>query len=396
VKLAAAVLLVGACALETSPSEQAITGQVKADRLALIRDSAAEMGMHNAALFGGIAMSETNLAHCWSEATYACMGPDSPSCGGPIIAGAADGPCANEQGGLGMFQFDAGTYDQTLALYTDAILTVEGNTAQAVSFVVDKTILDIAGVKTWLDAVAWMDSVPLRAGDPVMEQWAQLLACRYNGCCSGSATCTTRANGYRDHAIELFDEMGADFWQTADRCGTLPADGIIDQRTACYLAGGDPRHWTRVAAGYRDASETTHTQVAAAPTNFAQWIVHTGRASRYRVEVYVAGGTAKAASYQIVHGGTTDTVVIDQSAQSGFVALGDFDFTGKDDEHVALGDNTGTSGDTLVFDAARITPLDGKGPGGGGGGCDAGGGAGSGASIAATLLALGRRRTSRG
>lgn len=79
------------------------------ERLALIRDTAAGMGITNAALIAGIAVSETNLAHCWSEATYACQGPDSPSCGGPVIAGSADGPCAAMQGGLGLFQLDAGT-----------------------------------------------------------------------------------------------------------------------------------------------------------------------------------------------------------------------------------------------------------------------------------------------
>ena len=172
-------LVLGACAVEPmGQTEQALSDQTKHDRLALIRDTAAGMGMHNAALLGGIAMSETNLAHCWSEATWACMGPNSPSCGGPIIAGAADGPCADMQGGLGMFQFDAGTYAQTLAMYGDQILTVEGNTAQAVSFVVDKTKLDIPGIGDWFAAVGWMDSVPMQAGDPTMEQWAHLLACR--------------------------------------------------------------------------------------------------------------------------------------------------------------------------------------------------------------------------
>src|SRR4051794_20372224 len=186
------------------------------------------MGLHNAALLGGIAVSETNLAHCWSEATYACKGPASSSCdGGPIIAGSADGPCADEQGGLGMFQFDAGTYAQTVATYTDAILTVEGNTAQAVAFVVDKAIQDIDGVTDWTSAVAWMDAVPLTAGDPVTEQWAHLLACRYNGCCSTSALCTSRANGYRDNAIDVFTSEGADFWRTSDRCAGVPDDGVI-------------------------------------------------------------------------------------------------------------------------------------------------------------------------
>ena len=117
VRLVAGLLLVAACAespLATDTSE--ITAAVRRERYGLIRDSAAEMGLYNAALMAGIATSETALAHCQSEATYACMGPASPSCGGgPIIAGAADGPCADMQGGLGMFQFDAGTYAQTLA-----------------------------------------------------------------------------------------------------------------------------------------------------------------------------------------------------------------------------------------------------------------------------------------
>src|SRR5439155_15830572 len=113
---------------------------------------------------------------CWSEATYACMGPASPSCaGGPIIAGSADGPCSLMQGGLGMFQFDAGTYAQTVATYGDQILTIEGNTAQAVAFVVDKVEMDIPNAIDWLSAMAWMDTVPMQAGDPVTEQWASMI-----------------------------------------------------------------------------------------------------------------------------------------------------------------------------------------------------------------------------
>ena len=79
----------------TSVIETGLTAEERRLRLELIRDAAAEMGVHNAALLAGIAVSETNLAHCWSEATFACQGPPSPSCdGGPIIAGSADGPCA--------------------------------------------------------------------------------------------------------------------------------------------------------------------------------------------------------------------------------------------------------------------------------------------------------------
>ena len=76
------------------------------------------VGPDNAALLAGIGEVETNFAHCWSEATWACQGPASASCGGgPVIAGASDGPCSAQQGGLGMFQFDSGTFSQTLATY---------------------------------------------------------------------------------------------------------------------------------------------------------------------------------------------------------------------------------------------------------------------------------------
>src|SRR5689334_19634626 len=81
---------------------------VKRQRYEQIREAARARGMTNAFLLAGIANDETNLAMCWSEATWACQGPASPDCGGgPIIAGSADGPCGNQQGGLGMFQFDA-------------------------------------------------------------------------------------------------------------------------------------------------------------------------------------------------------------------------------------------------------------------------------------------------
>ena len=389
-----AIVAVAACAGPPTASVD-----VKTQRYTLIRDTAAQMGMYNASLLAGIAISETNLAHCQSEATYACQGPASSSCGGgPIIAGAADGPCADMQGGLGMFQFDAGTYADTVHTYGPQILTVEGNTAQAVSFVADKVILDVNGVNDWLGAMAWMNGVPLDAGMPVMEQWAALVACRYNGCCTNSATCITRANGYRDNAIAAWTEMGAAFWQTSNRCAALPADGVIDQRSTCYLAAGDPRYWRREhTAGYAGNLEWTLTTSDAAAANFAQWIVKTGRAGRYHVDVNLDGGIfgqSKQAPYVISHAGIVDTVVVDQTSASGFVSLGDFDFTGSGDEHVMLGDNTGEAASTntrLVFDAVRIQPIDGSGggnPSGGGCGCSSGGAPG----LAAMMFALAIRR----
>jgi len=336
--------LVAACADPPAPPS------ARRERLALIRDTAEEMGIHNAALIAGIAVSETNLAHCWSEATYACMGPASPSCGGPVIAGSADGPCSAMQGGLGLFQFDAGTWADTLASYGDAILTVEGNTAQAVSFVIDQVMAGVPGAADWLVAAGWIDGVPLAAGDPAMAQWAELMACRYNGCCAATELCRARADGYRDHALELTRELGAAFWRTDDRCAGLPGDGVIEQRSACYVAAGDPRAWHREAAGRGGAREWALT---GAPGSFARWIIRVPAAGRYRVEVYAAGGEA-VAGYRIAHGGAIDTVAVDQAAATGFVALGELGFAGGD-EYVELA-ATGSPGAKLVFDAIRVAP----------------------------------------
>jgi hypothetical protein len=395
VKRLAYLVLITACTSPVDTVEQGLSGAAKQQRLELIRDSAAQMGVYNAALFAGIAMSESSLAHCYSEATFTCPGPASPSCaGGPVIAGAADGPCADMQGGLGMFQFDAGTYAQTVAAYGEQILTVEGNTAQAVSFVIDRLKQDIAVVDDWKSAVAYLNQVPLTAGDPTTEEWSHFLACRYNGCCSGAALCTTRANGYRDNAINLYAEQGGAFWRTRDRCRAIPAGDVIDQRSECYVAGGDPRYWHPETVGYGDNREWTNSTASATASNFAQWIVVAPAAGRYHLEAYAEGGEATAATYTIVHAGITDTVTLDQSAVTGFAVLGDFDFAVDGNEYVELGDNTGTAQQKLVFDGLRVTSLDGPGPGigdggGGDGGCAAGGGEGGGAGV---LLALALRR----
>jgi hypothetical protein len=352
-----ALALVVACAQQANPTH-GVSVETRRARFALIRDAAARMGVHNAALIAGIAMSETNLAHCQAEAPYACPGPPSPSCdGGPVIAGAADGPCALMQGGLGMFQFDAGTYADTVAQYGPGVLTLEGNVEQAIAFVLDKVTSDVAGVPDWLAAAAWLDSVPLAKGQPAMEQWAALLACRYNGCCTTSATCKHRAAGYRDNALAAYAEMGDAFWRTTDRCPALPHDGVIDVRSSCYLAAGDPRHRGREVAGYGGAVEWATTNADAGPAELAEWIVKVPR-GRYHVDVHLDGaiGRAKQARYEIAHDGRIDTVTVDQSSAVGFVPLGAFEFAGSGDEHVRLGDNTGEQRVKLAFDAVRVTP----------------------------------------
>ena len=56
------------------PGPVELTATQRKARATLIRDTAAAAGMTNAALLAGIGEVETNFAHCWSEATWACQG----------------------------------------------------------------------------------------------------------------------------------------------------------------------------------------------------------------------------------------------------------------------------------------------------------------------------------
>ncbi len=213
-------LLIVSCA-PTSPDgvgvgRSLLTGPERMARAAMIRDAAAARGITQGWLLAGIADAETQMSHCWSELTWACMGPTSPDCaGGPIVAGAGDGPCDLMQGGLGMFQFDAGTYADTLAREGDRILTIRGNVDAAVDFVIDMVIRStfIDGVDTEAEAIDWMNGV--RVDNERFQPWYETVTRYYNGCSPTASCWATRVGRYRDFAANVYDEMGAGFW-TAD------------------------------------------------------------------------------------------------------------------------------------------------------------------------------------
>jgi hypothetical protein len=197
-------------------SVSSLTAAQRRDRAGMIRDAAAARGMTQGWLLAGIADAETSMSHCWSELTWACQGPSSPDCGGgPVVAGAGDGPCSLRQGGLGMFQFDAGTYEQTLAREGDRILTISGNTDAAVDFVTNMVIRSefISGVDTAEQALEWMNGV--RPDNERLEPWAQTVTRYYNGCRPTSSCWSSRLPRYRNHATNVYGEMGGDFWNAS-------------------------------------------------------------------------------------------------------------------------------------------------------------------------------------
>src|SRR5688572_22814256 len=96
----ALVLFLGGCLGAPEPHTDAsdvatkgsnLTAAQRRARAAQIRDAAFANGMTEGYLLAGIADSETSMSHCWSELTWACMGPHSADCGGPVVAGAGDG-----------------------------------------------------------------------------------------------------------------------------------------------------------------------------------------------------------------------------------------------------------------------------------------------------------------
>ena len=226
---------VGSGGDEDSAEVGTIAAVNKMARYAAIRNAASARGLRNAYLLAGIANDETNLAHCWSEATWACQGPSSPDCGGgPVIAGSADGPCSAQQGGLGMFQFDAGTFSQTLARYGNDVLTIDGQIRNAIDYSTNMVKISVYTTNAETDdkARAWLNNY-----DPnnatLRNQWISTVVRYYNGCQPGWSCWGPRYQTYSDgYFAAINDPGGLGFWGTpARRCnGSPPTVGSIDAK----------------------------------------------------------------------------------------------------------------------------------------------------------------------
>ncbi len=346
--------------------EADLTAAQRRERLTQIRDAAAARGLTNGVLLAGIAHNETGLAHCWSEATWACMGPTSTDCGGPVIAGAGDGPCADRQGGLGMFQFDAGTYDMTLAREGDRILSIAGNVEAAIDFTVAMVIRSvyIDGVDTREQALAWMNGVVVR-GARHME-WIQTVTHYYNGCTpTGCSVYDERFMRYWSGLETVWDEMGAEFWTGAmpPTCEPVPAAGrIIDDGDPCVSLGGDLRYWrTATDAGHGGSLRWTNAIDDAMPSNDATWRLRFAAAGEYELTVHTAAPYAEShmAPYRITHAGGSTDIAVDQ-ASAPMHSLGRYTFAADTDYEVHLGDDSGKPvGDMIgiVCDALEVVPF---------------------------------------
>lgn len=191
-----------------------LTTAQRRERAEHLRNVSASRGITNGWLIAGIGNAETQLSHCWSELTWACKGPASDDCGGgPVVAGAGDGPCSLKQGGLGMFQFDAGTFSQTLNKYGSDVLTVDGNIDNAIDYVLNMVIGSkyIPSVTNETQAKAWLNDLTVGSAD--YKIWIKTVTHYYNGCVPGSCSVySSRYAHYDESTRDIYSEMGQDFW----------------------------------------------------------------------------------------------------------------------------------------------------------------------------------------
>lgn len=208
--------------IDQAQGASTLTPSLQRQRAGLIRDIAARRGITNAGLIAGLAMAETQLAHCWSELTWTCKGPASSSCGGgPVIAGAGDGPCAWREGGLGMFQFDAGNYDQTLAREGRRILGLEGNIDAGLDFILEMIVSSnyVPGVSNKSQAINWLNHA--HAGTEDYKRWIQTVTHHYNGCAPGRCSIYwSRYDHYDRYARQTLSDYGQGFWRSAGGGGS--------------------------------------------------------------------------------------------------------------------------------------------------------------------------------
>jgi hypothetical protein len=214
----------------------------KGPRYGAIKNAVSARGMRNGFLLAGIANDETNLAMCWSEATWACQGPSSPDCGGgPIIAGSADGPCGNQQGGLGMFQFDAGTYSQTIAKYGNGVLTIDGQLGAAIDYATWMVKISpyTTNAETDAKARAWINNFDPNNG-ALRDQWIKTVVRYYNGCQPGWSCWGARYQTYSDGYNAAINEPGGlAFWAggaSGTSCNGSPM--VVGEIDAKYRALG--------------------------------------------------------------------------------------------------------------------------------------------------------------
>lgn len=161
-------------------------------------------------------------------------------------------------------------------------------------------------------------------------------------------------------------ESAASCTADCEGCAAVPPEGrVIDDMDPCASFSGTPEAWRwNGDAGHEGSFRWTYAYAGAAPDNHGVYTLEVQAPGTYDVEVYLdsaAGAGSALAPYKLRHAGEEEVVVIDQSAASGWVSLGEHAFTAGGDQWLRLDDNTGEAVAAelrLVFDAVRLVPKD--------------------------------------
>lgn len=132
-----------------------------------------------------------------------------------------------------MFQFDAGTFGQTLARYGNGILTVDGQINSAIDYAVwmVKISAYTTNAETDAKARAWLDNFdPGNAA--LRDQWIKTVVRYYNGCQPSWSCWSARYQTYSDGYRAAIDEVGGlGFWSIGTSCNGSPMTvGLIDAK----------------------------------------------------------------------------------------------------------------------------------------------------------------------
>ena len=167
-------------------------------------------------------------------------------------------------------------------------------------------------------------------------------------------------------------------------CDPVPAQGrtVSESESLCFKTAGSPQYWHQAAAGHDGSLMWTYATSDPSPDNYASWELSFAEAGDYSVEIYTAKAYAQSqqAKYTVKHGTASSQKALDQSAKDGWQTLGTFAFAKGAAQSVRLDDNTGEAAGLkrqLVFDAIRLTRINGTGGTGGTGGSSSGGAAGT-------------------
>jgi len=284
---------------EVGSTEQGVSLALLQSRSSTIKSvHAGHPNIHNPLLFAGIAYTETQMAHCYSEyssqvSSYVCPGPYSSDCGGPVTAGYWDGACSLQAGGLGMWQFDEGNYTQTLNKWNSTgywnnrphnVLSVSDSSSAAIDFILFKAWYSsyTPYFSSYQAMYDWINGIRPVNGNSSYETWLGFLANSYNGQPWGSTGWYNTKEKYRSSTSYLYSTLGGDPYWYGSGTPTQPPG---------QPTGLSPDGWVSVPAGWMTM---TWNPVATATS----------------YEVYILYATSSGWTYYYTYYPTTNSVTI--------------------------------------------------------------------------------------